>query len=83
MDGLGGWNIDIVKEEKQVEYYSSVLRCHDPGDDECKTCRFLSGDRSEVVLMSVIALLDKQLAGEEGLLATLQTIMQKENKDDC
>lgn len=51
-------------------YISSVLRCN-ISDDECAICRFLNGDRSDPVLLHVIALLDKRLAEEESYSRTI------------
>ncbi len=54
-----------------MEYKSSVLRCHDPTDADCATCRFLSGDKSQNVLLDVISNLDHMLFNEETLTETL------------
>lgn len=54
-----------------MEYKSSVLRCHDPADADCATCRFLSGDKSQDVLLDVISNLDHMLFDEETLTETL------------
>lgn len=47
-----------------MSYRSSVLTCHDD-DGECAVCRFLSGDRSALVMIAVIDVLDVQLAEAE------------------
>lgn len=57
----------------QIAYKSSVLRCHDPGDADCVTCRFLSGDESQKVLQGVILNLDSVLFEKESLVTTLLT----------
>ena len=52
-------------------YKSSVMRYHDPDDDDCATCRFLKGDKSSEVLLDVISNLDHMLFDEETLTETL------------
>ena len=58
----------------QFGYKSSVLRCHDPGQKDCVTCRFLSGDKSQEVLLGVIANLDHVLSEKESLAIALDRI---------
>ncbi len=52
-------------------YKSSVLLCHDPDDEDCMTCRFLSGDQTQEVLLSVIANLDAVLFKDEKFIKVL------------
>ena len=63
----GGCDCGFLKAWKPTKYESSVLTCHDAGDDECKTCRFLSGDTSTEILLHVIKLLDRRLAVSESV----------------
>lgn len=44
------------------DYQSSVMTIYHDDHDECAVCLFLQGSRDESVMMSVIALLDRQLA---------------------
>jgi ABC-type transporter Mla MlaB component len=64
-----------------VSYESSVLKCHDPSDDECDTCRFLSGDLTTSTLLKVIENLDRMLSQEEKavreLSSTLSDVLQR------
>ena len=56
-------------------YASSLLRCHDLDDDDCPVCRFLSGDKSQVVLLAVIARIDGKLARVESMRDKLVEIL--------
>ena len=60
-------------------YQSSVLTCHDDTfDDVCPVCVFLSGDRSQSVLMEVIARLDRRLFDVEQMRDRLSKFVIKE-----
>ena len=59
-------------------YQSSVLTCHDDTlDGACPVCAFLSGDRSQIVLMEVIARLDRRLFDVEQMRDRLSKFVIK------
>ncbi len=66
-------------------YLSSVLTC-DTGCDECKVCRFLSGDRSLPVLFEVIKILDRKLfeteRAEKAWIRLYTKLLEQLNYDD-
>ncbi len=63
------------------DWMSSVLHC-DAGDDDCRICRFLNGDRSEENMLAVIRTLDRTLADREEHLGTITTAFAMIEEDD-
>ena len=56
--------------EQVSEYESSVLTVCE-NDESCAVCKFLSGDRTEAVLLGVIGVLDFKLSKQEKVSAKL------------
>lgn len=63
-----------------MSYKSSVLTCCDRDDRDCPVRKFLDGDRSEPVMMGVIARLDIKLELVEKTLQRLVTTARKDRK---
>ena len=59
-------------------YASSVLVCHDVEDDDCPVCRFLSNDKSQIVLLAVIARLDGKLSRVEAMNEKMLNILHSQ-----
>ena len=68
--------MDILREGRIKMYKSTVLNCNSD-DDECAVCRFLNGDRTGGVLMSVIKTLDNSLADSERVAWELCRVLAK------